>query len=163
MEQAIIGRCISLGLIAVTVFLSVLVEAQDLSELPVVARSGNWSVRRSADTMTDEVSCTGFYKDRFDIQLEKSVFYISMRGRGGVSLVTLRFDDGSPKPARLASETERKISTIILEGEEFEELLKSKRLRARIFTILDTVIDEDIDLTGLEQAHTVITGTQCAR
>ena len=132
-----------------------------LSDLPVIPNSGYWSVRRSVDAMTDKPICVGFYKDRFDIQLSDAELYISLEGRGGVSLVTLRFDDKPAKPSRLASEIERDISAVKISGSDFQELFPSKRLRAQIYTILDTIVNEDLDLTGLKEAHSVILSPQC--
>jgi hypothetical protein len=34
---------------------------------PVIGKSGNWSVRRGVDSMTDEPTCTALYKERFDV------------------------------------------------------------------------------------------------
>jgi hypothetical protein len=102
----------------------------------------------------------GLYKDRFDVQLTKNDLFISLRGRGGVKSVMLRFDDEPARQLRLASEMEQKIEVVDIQGDDFEKLLGSKRLRVRILTVLDTLVDEDLSLNGLEAAHAVIAGPE---
>lgn len=111
--------------------------------------------------MTDKTICIGLYKDREDIQLSEDHLWINLRGRGGVSLVTLRFDDNPAKLPRLASDMEQRVSAVKISGSEFQELLQSRRLRAQVLTILDTIVEEDIDLTGLNEAFAVIQSPQC--
>lgn len=132
-----------------------------LGNQPVVFKSNGWSVVRGKDAMTDKPTCTGLYKSRFDIQVGAEKFYITLRGRGGVSSYMLRFNDESPLELRLASDLEKNGSTIIVEDADFKKLLSSKRLRVRILTVLDSLIDEDINLTGLENMHKFLIGPEC--
>jgi hypothetical protein len=80
-----------------------------------------------------------------------------------VSSVVLRFDDKPEKELRPASETEKKAHAVNLRGSEFEELMSSKRLRARIRTAADTTIEEDLDLNGAKGVHGKFVGSQCSR
>lgn len=126
-----------------------------------IAKSGNWSVRRTLHTITEEPSCVAIYKDRFEIQLDEDDLFISLRGRGGVSSVVLRFDDKPAKEARSASEVEKKIRSVNLRGPEFEELMSSKRLRAQIRTTAGAIIEEDLDLNGAKEVHGELMRSQC--
>jgi hypothetical protein len=126
-----------------------------------IARSGNWSVHRSLHAITDEPSCVAIYKDRFEIQLDENDLFISLRERGGVSSVVLRFDDRPAKEARPASEAERRMRTVNLHGPEFEELLSSKRLRLQIRTPDGTVIEEDLDLDGAKKVQRELRRSPC--
>jgi hypothetical protein len=126
-----------------------------------IARSGNWTVRRTLHTITDEPSCVAIYKDRFEIQLDENDLFVSLRGRGGVSSIVLRFDDKPAEELRPASETEKKIGAVNLRGREFEELMSSKRLRMQIRTTADITIEEDLDLNGAKEVQGELMGSQC--
>ena len=126
-----------------------------------IARSGNWTVRLILHAITDEPSCVALYKDRFEIQLDENDLFVSLRGRGGVSSVVLRFDDEPAREPRPASETEKRSRTINLSGEEFDELLSSRRLRMQIRTTAGTTIEEDLDLDGVKEVHGEFMSSQC--
>lgn len=124
--------------------------AGTLAGAPVVFRSGEWSVLRTIDQMTDKTSCTGIYKDEYSIQLTDDELYVKVRG--GVKGVILRFGDQPAEKLRLATKSEETISSIDIEGNEFTKLLGSTRLRMQVMTVLRTVVDFDIDLTGMAAA-----------
>ena len=126
-----------------------------------IAKSGNWTVRRTLHTITEEPSCVAIYEDRFEIQLDEDDLFISLRGRGGVSSVVLRFDDKPAEQLRPASETEKNVRAVNLRGREFEELMSSKRLRMQIRTTADATIEEDLDLNGVREVHAEFMGSQC--
>jgi hypothetical protein len=130
--------------------------AGDLSDARVTFRSGKWSVRRSKDTMTDKVSCTGIYNNDFGVQLSESDLFI--RIRGGVQSVTLRFDDEPAQKLRLASEMEKKLDVADINGADFERLLSSKRLRMQALTLVRGLSESDLDLTGLRETLDNIKG-----
>ena len=121
-----------------------------LSSEPIVFKSGNWSVHRSTDAMTDEITCTGVYKDNYGIQLNDDTLYIQVRG--GVRGVKLRFGEQPPEELRLPNDMEKKIGVIMIQDNDFTKLLASNRLRAEAITVLDSVNDYDIDLTGITDA-----------
>jgi hypothetical protein len=124
--------------------------AGTLSGAPVVFRSGDWSVLRTVDQMTDKTSCTGIYKSDYGIQLTDDELYIKVRG--GIKGVVLRFGDQPAEKMRLATKSEQNISSIDVEGSAFEKLLGSSRLRAQVLTVLGNVVDFDVDLNGLPAA-----------
>ena len=126
-----------------------------------IAKSGNWSVRRTVHTITEEPSCVAIYKDRFEIQLDENDLFISLRGRGDVSSVALRFDDKPAKEERPASQAEKRMRSINLQGPEFEELMSSRRLRVQIHTTTGAIIEEDLDLNGAKEAHGELMGPRC--
>ena len=134
---------------------------QGLGAAPVVFTSGDWTVRKSTNTMTDKVSCTGLYLHRFDVQLTKDTFYISLKGRGGVKGYILRVDDRPAGSMQVPSQTEKAISALGITGTVFRELLGAQRLRARILTVLDSSVQKDISLVGVPEAYTVISGPEC--
>lgn len=123
----------------------------NLATDPVVFRSAKWEVRRSIDTMTDKVSCTGIYDSDYGVQLSDDTLFI--RIQGGVSGVTLRFGDQPADKLRLPTQIEKKMSTVVIDGSQFNRLLGSNRLRLQAITVLDRVVEKDLDLTGLLAAH----------
>jgi hypothetical protein len=124
--------------------------AGSLANAPVVFKSGNWSVLRSTDAMTDKASCTGIYKDQVGIQLANDSLFISMQG--GIQSVTLRFDDQPPERLRLGTEMEKELRSVRITGDEFRKLLGSSRLRVQVLTLLRGIEDRDLDLIGISEA-----------
>ena len=61
----------------------------------------------------------------------------------------------------LANQTEKNRRTVIIEGAQFDKVLAAKRLRVEVVTVLNTLVDEDINLNGLAEAYGVITGPTC--
>ena len=110
-----------------------------------------WTVNEKADAMTDRKSCTALYKGAWTHQGAADTFFISLRGRGGVKAYTVRIDDAPPHSMQLATDMEKKISAADLRP-YFPQILEARRLRVEIVTILDTVLVEDIDLTGFKDA-----------
>ena len=125
--------------------------AQTLAAAPVVFRSGDWAVHRRLDPMTDANLCTALYREASGIQLGSHSLTIAIDG--GVKNVTLRYDDEPARAARLPKHSERSVSAVNIEGTEFDHLLQSGRLRYRVLTEADDVVEGDIDLTGARDAY----------
>lgn len=117
----------------------------------VVFHSGNWSVLRSKDPMTDAVICTGIYKTQYTIQLNKGNLYVSIRG--GIQSYRLRFDDEPAQPLNLASDSEKNINAIDIKDTDFDKLFTSKRLRVEVLTLVAGLVNIDLDLRGLREAY----------
>lgn len=115
-----------------------------------VGTFGNWTVLRDVDKMTDKVSCTGIYKDDYGKQLAERGLYIQVRG--GISSVTLRFDDEPPRPMRLAEKLEKDVRAVMLQGAEFDSVVAAKRLRGQVLTLVSGIQDFELDLAGISEA-----------
>jgi hypothetical protein len=113
--------------------------------------SGSWHVNKKRDAMTDKMDCTALYQGAWKIQGDASTFYVGLKGRGGVSAYKLRIDDDAPDSLKLASDVERRISAADLTY-SFGRILNAKRVRIQVQTILDTIVVEDIDMTGFKEA-----------
>jgi len=134
----------------------------DLSDAEVIKTSGNWSVRQSKDFLTDETICTALYKDRFDIQVNEGVFYINMKGKGGVSLVKYRIDDNDAKTYGNYDSTMRSSGVIKFKHDViFKSILSAKRLRVQVYTLLEELVNHDIDLNGLAEVYPTLLSPQC--
>ncbi|MGL5679648.1 MAG: hypothetical protein ACRDC2_08595 [Plesiomonas shigelloides] len=121
-----------------------------LSDAPVVFKSGEWSVLRTTNQMTDEVSCTGVYKNEYGIQLTGDALYISIRG--GLKGITLRFGDQPAESLRLATDIEKQVDAIMIQDNDFTKLMGSNRLRVQVLTVLGNLKNYDIDLSGISAA-----------
>jgi len=129
-----------------------------------VFSAGRWTIDRSVNKMTDVPSCAGLYRGEWKIQLGKDDLSVRMRGRGGVGTVTLRFDDAPPQEMRLATDMEKDLSLVVVDGNDFALALRSARLRIEIFTILNDIVQEDIDLKGAKQAHDfIVSNPKCRK
>jgi hypothetical protein len=115
-----------------------------------VFKSGNWTVHRSKDPMTDKISCTGVYKGKSSVQLVADELFI--RIPGGVRGIVLRFGEEAAMPMRLASEMEKVLNVIEISGKEFEALRSAKRLRFQALTRGAKVMEGELDLRGLGPA-----------
>jgi invasion protein IalB len=121
-----------------------------LESSPIVFRSGDWAVHRTQDSMTDANICTAIYRNNAAIQLASHSLTIAIAN--GLKDVTLRFDNENARQLRLPKRSERAVSAVAIEGEDFTYLLRSNRLRYRVLTLDDGLVEGDIDLTGASDA-----------
>lgn len=112
---------------------------------------GNWNVLQTRDKMTDEVKCTGIFKNNFDVQLTADALYIAIRG--GIQGVTFRFGEKPANPLRLADDMENKVDALIIKYGDLAEAVSTKRLRVQVSTMVRGVSTLDLDTTGIAAAH----------
>ena len=140
--------------------------AGDLSKAQIISKTGDWRVTKVIDSMTDKASCTGLYKNNFDIQLSENKLYIDMRSKGSVDGFSFRIDDDQPI-TQLPTEIEKNIGIVRIGGETnedkaaFSRLLQGNRLRVRVLTLLGSDENYDISLNGFNESYAVITSTEC--
>jgi hypothetical protein len=146
-------KCLRVLAAAILASTAASASAQTLADGVPVFRSGGWVVLRTIDPMTDKRSCTGILNGDYDIQLSQSALYVRMRG--GVTSVTLRFDDQPPEKLRLSSDFERR-GRVALLPEELRKALGSSRIRIQVMTGRDGLELKDLDVTGIRDAHTNI-------
>jgi hypothetical protein len=127
----------------------------------VVTKLGDWTIYREQDAMTDAVSCVATYKATLQIQLTVDSLAVSLRGRGGVSSYRYRLDNNPPGELHLANDIEKETSAIVIDGDNFTGIIAAQRIRIEFLTILDTIVDEDIDLHGSRAAITYMQGPNC--
>lgn len=116
-----------------------------------VFSSGKWHVVQKLDAMTDKKSCTALYQAAWTVQGSADSFYVSLRGRGGVSSYQLRIDDEPADELRLATKLEKQISAAEL-NHSFGRIYNSKRVRLQVSTILNSLLTEDIDMNGFKES-----------
>lgn len=76
----------------------------------------NWKIEKTKDALTDESSCTGYYRGRKDIQLSSGGLYLLTKV--GPSGVFLRFGEEPAQPFRLATQEEQELRAIIIKMAE---------------------------------------------
>ena len=143
-------RIICLAALLVSIAFRTQSVAAGLKDAKPVFKSGNWTVLRSTDAMTDKTDCTGIYKENYGIQLVKDSLYVTIRG--GIQSVTLRFGENPPKGMRLPGKMEKDVGTVIISGNDFSELTQTIRLRLQVLTLVRGVASEDLDTTGIQAA-----------
>lgn len=124
------------------------VSIASLASAPVVFESGNWTVLRTVDAMTDKTSCTGIYNGDFQVQLTERELFIGIRG--SLQAYKFRFDDNPASSLILADEIEKRLDTIIVRA-NFKKALGSNRLRVSASTYSSS-LNFDFDLTGMVEA-----------
>ena len=100
--------------------------------------------------MTGANICTAIFRNNTAIQLASHSLTIAIAN--GLKDVTLRFDNETARQLRLPKRSERAVSAVAIEGEDFTYLLRSNRLRYRVLTLDDGLVEGDIDLTGASDA-----------
>ena len=124
--------------------------AQSLKDATVAFSKGNWKVLRSVDPMTDKTSCTGIYNGDYGIQLTPETLFLSVTG--GIESVFLRYDEQPPQRMRLATDMEKKIRSMIISGNNFNQLSTTSRLRYQATTLVSGIKTGELDLTDFNAA-----------
>jgi hypothetical protein len=112
--------------------------------------TGNWSVERGVDTMSDKIICTGFHNLSRSAQLSSDRMYVVVSG--GIQSVTLRFGEKPARGLRLARKLEMDVGAIILEGAEFAEVSTTARVRVQVLTLVKGLFTQNLDTTGIDEA-----------
>jgi len=130
--------------------------AADFGNAEVLLDAGNWKVLRTQD------SCVAIWRNDHRIQLSLDKFHIDYKSRGGIIGYSLRFDDELVGQAmRRTTLAESNAAVVILKANDLWRLLKANRLRTMTITALWAPIQEDIDLTGIAEAHAVLASAKC--
>lgn len=120
---------------------------------------GNWTVRRSVDAMTDQVSCLATSTDNAGVQLYDTVLYIGARGPQGFKY---RLDDAAPSELQLVRDNLRRVGAIAFEDALFNQVLQADRLRIQIVTY-SALENIDLDLCGIRSAHELIVSSDACQ
>jgi hypothetical protein len=121
----------------------------------VIARYGNWEVRRAGDLMTGKTYCGATYKARPDIQLYRDALYIKASSWRNPRAYRYRIDDQPVSPMVTAPAVVWRTRTVAFQGAEFNRLLQAHRLRLQVM-MLHTLSEFDLDLTGIYSAYGAI-------
>ncbi len=119
--------------------------AATLSEAPVVAQFGAWTVHRG------EGRCGATYSKDPAIELRRDALLIARKG--GLQTVKLRFDSEPYGAERDLSGEERSNAAVAVTGSDFDRLSSGPtRLRGKIQSLTRGTWNIDIDLRGVPDA-----------
>jgi hypothetical protein len=124
-----------------------------------IIKTGNWTIYKSIDSVTNDVKCVGLYKERTDVQLTDSSLYINFRGRGGVKKYKVRYDNEKMGGLQFPSKRDKRADAIELKGKVF----LSMRLRLQVITLFGDTVNEDLDLSGIWDALNILESKECSK
>lgn len=127
-----------------------------------LGKVGRWSVYANTDVMTDQKNCVALFDDRPQIQFTMKSIAIGLRGRGGIQSYQIRLDEAPARPLRLASRVERDMGAVFIDGKLYEEAIAATRLRFQGLSILNSLVDEDIDLSSVPEIKRLFAQAGCS-
>ena len=129
----------------------------DLREGEILRQYGEWTIVRSKDAKTDQVSCTAVHKQGGRVQLGADGLYLNFKGNGaGVGSYRLSYDDKPAVGIRLTTP----LDSIALK--DMGKLKSAQRMRISVQTVVRENIELDLPLNGLRDAHNTLTAAECA-
>lgn len=142
---------VALTLLGALSILSTVCHASEPSEKIVTLTAGNWRVERSVDSMTDEVTCTGYHKENRGIQLTPDILFISVPG--SLRSINLRYGSNPAHELRVPSSIEVQMGAVDIHGDEFREALETNRIRGSFLTVFKDIVSLDLNTTGIAAAY----------
>jgi hypothetical protein len=121
------------------------------AESKTVFSEGVWYVSKHQDPMTDKTICLAIFKDSRYVFASQGTLNIMVSGRGGVKAYEFRVDDQPAERLRGASGLERTAGSVMLRN-DIDKIVNAQRVRVQIITVLDTIVFEDINLSGFKAA-----------
>jgi hypothetical protein len=129
----------------------------DLREGEILRQYGEWTIVRSKDARTDEVSCTAVHKQGGRVQLGADGLYLNFKGNGaGVGSYRLSYDDKPAVGIRLTAP----LDSIALK--DMRMLKSAQRIKVSVQTVVRDNVELDLPLNGLRDAHNTLTAAECA-
>lgn len=120
-----------------------------------IYQDDKWRAKVSKDAMTDELSCTLFYKPNpkyVQIGLDKNgggTLYIGYGGRGGIKGYQYRLDSEPATQHQLPTRMEKEVSSAMI---PLSILQGRSKFAIQTLTVLNTVETDTVDLTSLKSA-----------
>jgi hypothetical protein len=122
-----------------------------LGDLKIVAKEKTWELRHGKDAFSDKPSCVIIVATKPYIQITSTSFSVNYRGRGGVSSYKVRVDDEPEGTTSLPHDFEKELGTLFWQGEAFQAVMKAKRIRIQVLSVLNNIITDDIDMKGADR------------
>lgn len=126
-----------------------------------IAKQGNWTIFRSQDAMTDEISCVAIFKNDPSVQLTLTSLGFNLNGKGGVSGFTDRVDDNPPSEMQLPSHVEEQAGVIVIKDAAYSQIMQAKRFRIQVLTVLPSNVNFDVDLKDSAAVLKALDGPKC--
>lgn len=126
---------------------------QPVAEMEIIESNGDWDLRVSVDSFTDEETCVITYDDNVAIQGSSDSLFLSFQGQGGVQGYRYRLNDEPESGLNLSSDLERDMQVVILDGAIYDEILAADRLRVQVLTHRSSTVNEDISMNGFQETR----------
>jgi hypothetical protein len=129
----------------------------DVREAEVLRQHGEWTIVRSKDAATDQISCTAVHKKGGRFQLGSDGLYVNLKGSGGgVDSYRLSYDDKPAVGVRLTVPLDQ------IALKDMGKLKSAKRVKLYVQTVVKDNVEVDLDLKGLREAHNMLNAPECA-
>ena len=129
------------------------VTAGPIDTMKVIAKEGIWELRQGKDAFSDKSSCVMTVATKPYIQIDSGAFSVSYRGRGGVQGYQVRLDEEPEGKMQLPNAIEKQGGFLIWQGDAFETVMKAKRVRIQVVTVLPSMVTDDIDMKGAPRLY----------
>lgn len=131
---------------------------------PIGTPTGKWFIYGEADPMTDKMSCIAYYGGEKFVQLTANSLAVGYGGRGGIKGYTIRFDNDQALAMELPTKIEERIGAFIIDTKDprYSRLLTAKRIRIQALTVLNSLVNDDVDLTEFSTVLARLKGSECS-
>lgn len=120
---------------------------------PVVERDGIWELRKSRDSFTDKTACVITPTGQIYVQISRGSLYINYSGRGGIRGWQIRLDEGQVSQMTIPGRINERLGILQISGPQFDQIMKSRRLRIQALTLISGIKNEDFQLNGLARLY----------
>ena len=114
---------------------------------PVTSSVPDWNIHRSVDAFNDSIDCTAVNETNRAQIADNGKLYISMRGKGGLKMSRVRYNDSPPHSWRSYSYSEGDI--FVLGPSKWQN---DQRVSVQIYTVLGDIKDFDFDIKNAKAA-----------
>lgn len=133
-------------------------------KIGTVYENNDWTAKYDKDAMSDKPSCTIFSKKNRHVQVNveadgSGTFYDSFKGRGGLKKISYgRYGSYMPIKYRLDNDPAKEFTPTGAAAEiqvialPLSELQGKSKITIQVFTVLDEVVTDSIDLNSLNPA-----------
>lgn len=122
---------------------------------PVVSTVNEWNIHRSVDSFTDQTQCTAVNNDNKAQIADDGKLYISMRGKGGLKMSRVRYNNSAPHSWRLYDYKDSDI--FVLNPAQWQN---DQRVRIEIYTVLRTIKQFDFNIPNAKSAYSAVLNCQ---
>jgi hypothetical protein len=123
----------------------------------------DWEINTRTDKITDKISCLITHKSNSGVQWypQKRQLYLGPKARQTPISGQIRFGKDAPFNWR-ASQIEKEIHSVIIEGASYASAEAKKTLFARVVTLLGAEVEFDLDLSQVDAVKQKTQELNCA-
>lgn len=126
-----------------------------------VAKFDQWVIYKSIDSMTDQVDCVATLQNEKNIHIGSDSATINIKNIPNPTYFQHRFDTEKASQIEFITPEMAELGALLIEEDNFNKLIKAKRLRIQVSTIDVNQFEFDFNMSGIHQAHEYILGPEC--